>query len=183
MKGKSSEDPFHLLLCNVLGVDVTCTCANTAAEWWAKDNGDQFKSELQHEVSGNGHQKIGTLLSMIRTKFAALPEVEQKKYKKLVKDEGKKVHEARAQAILEARNLLDPAQAQRWLLPYVFQSFLTCKYRVIDELPLTLHPFLTKVTEILGLCESFYFAGPEPRKGGQINVISYICWLSSLGHH
>ncbi len=120
---------------------------------------------------------------MIHTKFAALPEAEQKKYEKLAKDEGKKVHEARAQAILEAGNLLDPTQAQRWLLPYVFQSFLTCKYRVIDELPLILHPFLMKVTEILGLHGAFYFAGPEPRKGGQINVISYVCWLSLLGHH
>ncbi|PBK88778.1 hypothetical protein ARMGADRAFT_1033764 [Armillaria gallica] len=97
-KGKSSEDPFHLLLCNVLGVD---------------DNGDQFKSKLQHEVGGNSHQKIRTSSSVIRTKFAALSEVEQKKYEKLVKDKRKKVCKARAQAILKAGNLLDPTQVQR----------------------------------------------------------------------
>ncbi len=113
MKGKSLEDPFHLLLCNVLGVNVMCTCANTAAEQWAKDNGNQFKSELQHKVGGNGCRKIRTLLSMIRTKFVALLEVKQKKYEKLTKDEGKKACKARAQAILEAGNLLDPTQAQR----------------------------------------------------------------------
>ncbi len=53
-KGKLTDNPLHLLLCNVLGVDVTHSHANMAAERWAKENQETFKAELQQEVGESG---------------------------------------------------------------------------------------------------------------------------------
>ncbi|KAK0231991.1 hypothetical protein EDD85DRAFT_955828 [Armillaria nabsnona] len=155
-KSKASDSPLHLLLCHVLSVNVSHTRANTAAEWWAKDNDEAFKTKLQQEVGGSGRRQIGTSSQVARSLFAALPEEEQKKYERLAKEEGKKAREVRAQAITEAGNLLDPVETQR----------------VIEELLTTLLPFLEKLGTMLGLHASIYFAGPELRNGSQINVIS-----------
>ncbi|PBK88608.1 hypothetical protein ARMGADRAFT_1084566 [Armillaria gallica] len=88
--------------------------------------------------------------------FAALPAEEQKKYESLAKEEGNVAREVKHRAIKSAGELLTPTKAQKSL----------------DHLAATMGLFLKKMASMLGLHVALYIAGPEPHKGGQINVLS-----------
>ncbi|SJL14289.1 uncharacterized protein ARMOST_17745 [Armillaria ostoyae] len=88
--------------------------------------------------------------------FAALPAEEREKYEVLAKEEGRLAREEKQRVIANAGELLNPSEAQR----------------AIDCLPMMLGPFLKKLGLALGLHACLYLAGPEPRKGGQLNVLS-----------
>ncbi|SJL12102.1 uncharacterized protein ARMOST_15523 [Armillaria ostoyae] len=155
-KKSSSVDPLHLLLCNIVGIKTSRTRANTAVERWAKDHHEELKPEMQQKVGDAGRGKIGSSLVFMRERFAAQSRTVQKKYEELPKEEGLLACDALAQAKADASKPLDPSESQ-------------C---IIDELPEMLALFLNKLGTMLNMHVSFYLAGLEPRKGGQINVIS-----------
>ncbi|SJL17955.1 uncharacterized protein ARMOST_21526 [Armillaria ostoyae] len=116
-RNPKSEDPLHLLLCNIAGVE------------------------------------IGRLRALT---FALLPADVRERYETLAKEEGKQAREAKQHAIENAGALLNPTEAQL----------------ALNRLPATLAPFLKKLGSMLGVHACLLLAGPEPQKGGQINVLS-----------
>ena len=47
-------------------------------------------------------------------------------------------------------------------------------YRALDGLANTMQPLLEGLSALLGGNVSFFWAGPEPANGGQVNVVSYV---------
>ncbi|SJL16401.1 uncharacterized protein ARMOST_19925 [Armillaria ostoyae] len=133
-----SEDPLHLLLCNVAGVEIGRLRALTAAEHWLKDNFEQIKRDLEGETTSEGRARIGTTATATRKQFALLPADVRERYETLAKEEGKQAREAK---------------------------------QALNRLPATLAQFLKKLGSMLGVHACLLLAGPEPQKGGQINVL------------
>ncbi|KAK0433184.1 hypothetical protein EV421DRAFT_1910335 [Armillaria borealis] len=111
-RNPKSEDPLHLLLCSVSGVDIRRSRALTAVEHWSKDHFEEIKRELEGETTAEGRSHIGTTATATRKQFASLPEDVKKRYKALAKEEGKQAREAKQSTIENAGALLSPSEAQ-----------------------------------------------------------------------
>lgn len=176
-KTQLGKDPIAAILCKLAGLDSTRKRGRTPAQMWMKERFGTVKKEFDEEFSGTGKDsrrgRINEVASFAQDLFSDLSAADQTHWKKRAEEDAQEVAEGKANA-QEHLSLLSPSDTQAYVsLPHVHRSLMPLVlFRALDSLAGTLQPLLEGLSTVLGGNISFSWCGPEPRKGGQVNVVT-----------
>ncbi|KAL0955403.1 hypothetical protein HGRIS_001650 [Hohenbuehelia grisea] len=153
----STNDPFAVLLGQLSGVSQKPSKLKSGWQHWMKRNFSPLQPEFDVEfnASGQAESKRATERNrFIMERFSQLPpDIQAFHTTSALKD-----HEASRDAVAQRRSLQDLTPEQRQAAINRIGDFFT--------------PILEGASAVLGMNITMLFAGPEPERGGQLNVLS-----------
>ncbi|KIY68992.1 hypothetical protein CYLTODRAFT_442968 [Cylindrobasidium torrendii FP15055 ss-10] len=163
--GQVKKDPVGSLIASIAKPTVDIPRARTAYQLWSKrafraNVKDSVNKTVAEEGLNSKTERIDVVAGSTKEAFLALPQSEREAWE-LKAEAEKKANSEQRQRIKENGGLIpqpmmDPTAAQE----------------VLDTMVLKLDPLLKSLARITGGNCHFYWAGPEPARGGQVNVIS-----------
>ncbi|PBK72084.1 hypothetical protein ARMSODRAFT_1016070 [Armillaria solidipes] len=157
-KKQAANDPIVSYLSRLAGIDMNSRQrALTAEQLFGKDNqgiSDAFNQQWK-ESGRDGKARAGARTVFVASEFAKLSTAEKKMWKARAAEDAEMVKKSK-EATLKAPTLLPPEEAQK----------------AMDSLAWMMGPLLDGLVTMLGCHVSLIITGPEPRKGGQINVLT-----------
>lgn len=173
------RDPVASLIANIRNAKVELLRARTPYQLWSKHSfknsvSDKVNADLADDDLPAAKYRIRSVQANTKEAFEALPAAERKLWQL--------EHEAEKASILERKKngsvlsgLLGPQEAQECVFNPVLSPMRTnYPSSVLDGLVNKICPLLDGIAELTGGNTHFYWAGPEPARGGQINVISCV---------
>ncbi|KAF9492486.1 hypothetical protein BDN71DRAFT_1473741, partial [Pleurotus eryngii] len=158
LTNKSTNDPFAILLSKLSGVGLKPPKRRAAWEHYAKEASDELKANFKQEFQQSG--KPGTQHANARNKFMHNSfDALEPDQKECWAADAKEWHQVQVQATNARDSLIrnmTPSQRQ------------DCLNRLGD----LFYPIIDGVNELLDMHVSVLVGGPEPAKGGLLNVIS-----------
>ncbi|KIY60937.1 hypothetical protein CYLTODRAFT_447884, partial [Cylindrobasidium torrendii FP15055 ss-10] len=162
--GQIKKDPVGSLIASIARPSVEVSRARTAYQLWSKSAfGAEIKDGVNKTVAVEGlnakKDRIDIVAGNTKEAFLALPRSEREVWELKAQAE-KKANSEQRQLIKDSggfvpHSTLDPVAAQE----------------VIDTMVLKLDPLLKSLSRMTGGNCHFYWAGPEPSRGGQVNVL------------
>ncbi|KAF9487031.1 hypothetical protein BDN71DRAFT_1594671 [Pleurotus eryngii] len=158
LTNKSTNDPFAILLSKLSGVGLKPPKRRAAWEHYAKEASDKLKANFEQEFQQSG--KPGTQHANARNKFMhdSFDALEPDQKERWAAD-AKEWHRVQVQATNARDSLI------RNMTPSQWQDCL-------NHLGDLFYPIIDGVNELLDMHVSVLVGGPEPAKGGRLNVIS-----------
>lgn len=174
----SVNDPMSVLMSKLTGVSLTRPRLKTAYNLWGPENRyDIDPIFVQRVREGNVpvSRQAALRSSIYKEYFDALPEEEKQIWISRAEEEHqdalKKVEDA-----LKSGPSTSPADRQRWVASaasviHLLTNIFLC--RVINSIGKFVEPILDLIAEHTGWKLSVIAGGPEPAKGGRLNMIRY----------
>lgn len=184
-KSQIAKNPVAALLAKVGDVKIQRQRGRTADQMFSSERFPSLRDDFNQEFAETGkngkRDRLDEAASKVRKAYRELPDDEKKYWEQRAKEDALAVARAKADtACLPAR--LGPEATQEYVVPSVGVMIRQLTLlRALDGLANTMQPLMEGLSALLGGNISFFWAGPEPRKGGQVNVVSYVFTLSLHG--
>lgn len=174
----AESDPWARLLAQLSGVNKKKPKALQAHQRWSKDHFDVIvKTDFEAKCALRGikGKALVTFREQVtREHFQATDEATQARYAQLAKDEAREAVDQWNKALTAPPNT-DPVSRQAYgIVDQCFFHYSILIHSAIDKLPSFAGPFLSGIHAILGMHVTLLVGGPEPRKHGNITVLSYV---------
>ncbi|KIY64697.1 hypothetical protein CYLTODRAFT_413146 [Cylindrobasidium torrendii FP15055 ss-10] len=158
------KDPVGSLLAKIGNAKWGITRARTAYQLWSKAGFDSVREGVDKTVAAAKldakTERISVAAGRTKAAFDSLPASERRVWE-LKAEAEKKLNQERRDSAKQhggviSHTCLDPEATQE----------------LLDDLVNKIDPLLRGISMLTGGNTHFYWAGPEPRRGGQINVLS-----------
>jgi hypothetical protein len=170
-----AHSPYRILLQHLTGTQLHRPRLKTAVNVWRRTHRDQIEAEVRKRAVASGWDK--KKLAPLREKiakdiFSKLSNETKEEWDRLAKEEHAQSLEQYTKDVT-SRPATDPASRQRYVhVPFFFlcmvlKSLLSC----IQGLAQFVTPILDLICEATGWKASLITGGPEPARGGSLNVL------------
>lgn len=176
------RDPVSALISAIANGKTYIPRARTAYQLWSKTQFDKdIKTDVDQSVIDNGVDaksgRIRLVTGSTQQAFQNLPASERRVWELQAAAEKAPNQEARGLQKKDGiipQTCLDPVATQEYVFSAHFLPRYSCSLRLLDGLVHKMDPLLKGISMLTSGNTHFYWAGPEPRRGGQINVLSYV---------
>jgi hypothetical protein len=164
IRGKDNFDPFTSLIENLTGSNKKPSKLLAGWQHWSKAHFEDHKADFETDFKTSGapeNQRATARQAFIRNLFKALPVDVQQRHEESAIEE----HAAAVKAFKE-RRAAPPSKSPQ------------DRQAAIDRLGGVVRPIIEGIAEATGMQVTMIVGGPEPRKGGQLNVIRLVHFVN-----